>query len=175
MQCTAVTPTPAGTWIVSLADQRRGTSRRTIARLQCVLRRADAIQLTAFSFVLTNSALTIPHIRVRRPPRGQKFGRQEAVLPQTDRATRRVSRNLAHRVASSMHNGVGTRHQSLIPYTTSSEQNNTNNGVIQCYSRPTYDKLVHSATTRSTVVGVIHKLTVDEFACTPTTCCGEIF
>ena len=37
---------------------------------------------------------------------------------------------------------------------------------------------MHSATTRSTVVGVIHKLTVDEFAdntCTPTTCSGEIF
>jgi len=31
------------------------------------------------------------------------------------------------------------------------------------YSRPMYNKLVHSATTRSTVVGVIHKLTVDEF------------
>ena len=46
------------------------------------------------------------------------------------------------------------------------------------YSRPTYNKLVHSATTRSTVVGVIHKLTVDEFVDhtnTPTTCCGEIF
>ena len=28
------------------------------------------------------------------------------------------------------------------------------------YSRPTYNKLVHSATTRSTVVGGIHKLTV---------------
>jgi len=45
------------------------------------------------------------------------------------------------------------------------------------YSRPTYNKLVHSATTRSTVVGVIHKLTVDEFVDhtnTPTTCCGEI-
>jgi len=36
---------------------------------------------------------------------------------------------------------------------------------------------VHSATTRLTVVGVIHKLTVDEFVDhtnTPTTCCGEI-
>ena len=29
------------------------------------------------------------------------------------------------------------------------------------YGRPTYIKLVHSATTRSTVVGVIHKLTVE--------------
>jgi len=46
------------------------------------------------------------------------------------------------------------------------------------YSRPTYNKFVHSAMTRSTVVGVIHKLTVDEFVNstnTPTTCCGETF
>jgi len=49
---------------------------------------------------------------------------------------------------------------------------------LEGYSRPTYYKLVHSATTRSTVVGVIHMLTVDEFvdnACTLTTRCGEIF
>ena len=49
---------------------------------------------------------------------------------------------------------------------------------LEGYSRPTYNKLVHSAMTRSTVVGVIHKLTVDEFVdCTntPMTCCGEIF
>jgi len=32
---------------------------------------------------------------------------------------------------------------------------------LEGYSRPTYNKLVHSATTRSSVVGVIHKLTVD--------------
>ena len=46
------------------------------------------------------------------------------------------------------------------------------------YSRPTCNKLVHSATTRSTVVGVIHKLTVDEFVGhtnTLMTCCGKIF
>jgi len=49
---------------------------------------------------------------------------------------------------------------------------------LEDYSRAVYNKLVHSATTRSIVVGVIHKLTVDEFVdntCTPTTCCGEIF
>ena len=34
---------------------------------------------------------------------------------------------------------------------------------LEGYRRPTYNKLVHSATTRSTVLGVIHKLTVDEF------------
>ena len=48
---------------------------------------------------------------------------------------------------------------------------------LEGYSRPTRDKLVYSAMTRSTVVGVSHKLTVDEFVdntCTPTTCCGEI-
>jgi len=32
---------------------------------------------------------------------------------------------------------------------------------LEGYSGPTYNKLVHSATMRSTVVGVIHKLTVD--------------
>jgi len=32
---------------------------------------------------------------------------------------------------------------------------------LEGYSLPTYNKLVHSATTRSTVVGVIHKLTVE--------------
>jgi len=49
---------------------------------------------------------------------------------------------------------------------------------LEDYSRPTYNKLVHSGKMRSTVVGVIYKLTVDEFADhtnTPTTCCGEIF
>jgi len=34
---------------------------------------------------------------------------------------------------------------------------------LEGYSRPTHNKLVHPATTRSTVVGVIHKLTVDDF------------
>jgi len=33
---------------------------------------------------------------------------------------------------------------------------------LQGYSQPTYNKLVHSAMTRSIVVGVSHKLTVDE-------------
>ena len=51
---------------------------------------------------------------------------------------------------------------------------------LESYSRPTCIKLVHSATTRSTVVGVINKLTVvvNEFVDhtnTPTTYCGEIF
>jgi len=51
---------------------------------------------------------------------------------------------------------------------------------LEGYSRPTYNKLVHSAMTRSIVVGVglIHKLTVDEFvdcANIPTTYCGKIF
>ena len=48
----------------------------------------------------------------------------------------------------------------------------------EAYSRQTYNKLLHSAKTRSTVVGAIHKLTVDEFVDhtnTPTTCCGDIF
>ena len=47
---------------------------------------------------------------------------------------------------------------------------------LEGYSRPTYNKLVHSATTRSTIVGVIHKLIVDvDNTCTPKTCCGELF
>ena len=48
---------------------------------------------------------------------------------------------------------------------------------LEGYSRPTYNKLVHSAMTRLAVVGVIHKLTVDEsfdHTNTPTTYCGEI-
>jgi len=43
---------------------------------------------------------------------------------------------------------------------------------LEGYSRPTNNKLVHSATTRSTVVCVIHKLTVDEFV---DNTCGEIY
>jgi len=47
---------------------------------------------------------------------------------------------------------------------------------LEGYSRPTYNKLVHSATMHFTVVGVIHKLTVDvDNTCTSTTCCDEIF
>ena len=71
-----------------------------------------------------------------------------------------------------LHNSVG------ITCTTSPEQIKVME--LEGYSRPTYNKLVHSAMTRSTVVSVtvIHKLTVDEFVdhtVTPTTCCGEIF
>ena len=47
---------------------------------------------------------------------------------------------------------------------------------LEGYSRTTYNKLVHSAMTRFTIVGVIHKLTVNvDNTCTPKTCCGEIF
>jgi len=76
--------------------------------------------------------------------------------------TRCVSQNL-------LHNSLGTTY-------TSPEQIEVME--LEGYSRPTYNKLAHSATTRSTVEGVIHKLTVDEFVDhtnTPTTCCGEIF
>ena len=113
---------------------------------------------------------------------------QEVLLPQTDLVTRCVSQNLAsccitvHHVFylilyisalvanKRVHNSVGTT------CTTSPEQIEVTE--LEGYSRPTYNKLVHSATTRSTVVGVIHKLTVDEFVDhtnTPTTFCGEIF
>jgi len=34
---------------------------------------------------------------------------------------------------------------------------------LKGYSQPTYNKLVHLATTHSTVVGVIHKLTDDDY------------
>jgi len=50
--------------------------------------------------------------------------------------------------------------------------------IMESHSRPIGNKLVHSATTRSTVIGIIHKLTVDvDNTCrpTPTTCCGEFF
>ena len=49
---------------------------------------------------------------------------------------------------------------------------------LEGYSQPTYNKLVHSDTICSTVIGVTHKPTVDDFvdnACTPMACCGEIF
>jgi len=60
------------------------------------------------------------------------------------------------------HNSVGTT------CTTSPEQIEVME--LEGYSRPTYNKLVHSATTRSSVVGVIHKLTVDvDNTYTPTT------
>ena len=54
-----------------------------------------------------------------------------------------------------LHNSVGTT------CTTNPEQIEVIE--LEGYSRPTYSKLVHSATTRSTVVCVIQKLTVDEF------------
>jgi len=66
-----------------------------------------------------------------------------------------------------LHNSVGTT------CTTSPEQIEVME--LEGYSRPTYNKLVHLATTRFTVLGVIHKLTVVvDNTCTPTTCCSEI-
>jgi len=49
---------------------------------------------------------------------------------------------------------------------------------LEVYSRQIYNKRAQSATTCYTVVGVglIHKLTVDDFVdntCTPTISCGE--
>jgi len=69
-----------------------------------------------------------------------------------------------------LHNSVGTT------CTTSPEKIEVMK--LEGYSRPTYIKQVHSATTSSTVVSVIRKLTVDQFVDhtnTPTTCCGEMF
>jgi len=34
---------------------------------------------------------------------------------------------------------------------------------LEGYSWPMYNKLVHSDTTRSTVIDIIHKLTIDKF------------
>jgi len=65
-----------------------------------------------------------------------------------------------------LHNSVGTTN------TTSPQQ-------IEVFRirglQPTNDQLVHSAMTRSTVVSVIHKLTVGEFVdqLTNWNCCGE--
>jgi len=53
-----------------------------------------------------------------------------------------------------LHNSIGTT------CTTSPEQIEVME--LEGYSRPTYSKLVHSAMTRFTVVGVIYKLTVDD-------------
>ena len=54
-----------------------------------------------------------------------------------------------------LHNSVGTT------CTTSPEQIEVLE--LEGHSQSMYNKLVHSAMTRSTVIGVIHKLTVDEF------------
>jgi len=54
-----------------------------------------------------------------------------------------------------LHNSVGTT------CTTSSEQIEVME--LEGYSRSMYNKLVHLATTRSTVVGVIRQLAADEF------------
>ena len=65
-----------------------------------------------------------------------------------------------------LHNSTGTT------CTTGPEQIEATK--LEGYSRPTYNKLVHSATTRFTVVCVIHKLTVEvDNTCTPTNCCGD--
>jgi len=69
-----------------------------------------------------------------------------------------------------LHNSLGTT------CTTNPEQIEVME-LVGC-SLPTYNKLVNSAATRSDVLGVIHKLAVDEFVDhtnKPTTCCGEIF
>jgi len=82
-----------------------------------------------------------------------------------DRGTRRVSRIYANCFTTAQEQLVSPEEIEVMK--------------LESYSRPTYNKLVHSAMTRrSTVVDVIHKLTVDEFfdhTNTPTTCCGEIF
>jgi len=72
----------------------------------------------------------------------QPILRQESLLPQTDRATRCVSQNLASCCKTTC---------------TSPEQIEVMQ--LEGYSRPTYrpNKLVHSAMTRSTVVYVIQK------------------
>ena len=67
-----------------------------------------------------------------------------------------------------LRNGVGTI------CTTSAEEIEVME--LEGYSRPTYDELVHSAMTRSTVAHVIHMLSADEFVCDHTstpTCCGD--
>ena len=47
---------------------------------------------------------------------------------------------------------------------------------LEGYSRPTCNKLVHPATMRSAIVGVIYRLYRRRvLLTTPSTCCGEIF
>ena len=80
-------------------------------------------------------------------------------------ARRDVSAKILHRT-----NSVGTT------CTTTPEQ--TEGMLLEDYCRPTYNKLSHSVTTRSTVVGAIHKLTVGEFVDHTNTlmpCCGKNF
>ena len=68
---------------------------------------------------------------------------------QTDRTTRCVSQ----KYCQLLHAGTTC--------TTSLEQIEVME--LKGYSQPTYNKLVHLATTHSTVVGVIHKLTDDDY------------
>ena len=70
---------------------------------------------------------------------------QEALLSQTDRATRRVSRNLVNSCTTS-----GTRCTTNLKQIEVMELNG--------YSRPTCNKLCASGLDASTIIGVIHKL-----------------
>ena len=82
-----------------------------------------------------------------------------------NKTRRDVSAKILHRT-----NSVGTT------CTTTTEQ--TEGMLLEDYCQPTYNKLLHSAMTRSTVVGVIHKLTVGEFVDHTNTlmpCCGKNF
>jgi len=82
----------------------------------------------------------------------------------------RATRCVGSKCCQLLHNSVGTT------FMTSPEQIDVME--LEGYSRPTYNKLAHSGTTRSTIVGVIHKLTVDEFVghtSSPKTWCGAIF
>jgi len=88
------------------------------------------------------------------------------------RSYRRLTarRDVQSKVCQLLHNSIGTTCTTSPKLIEVSE--------LEGYSRPTYNELVHSATTRSTVVGVIHKLTVDVFldhTNTTTTWCGDIF
>ena len=88
---------------------------------------------------------------------------QEALLPQTDRATRSVSRNLVNCCTT-----VGT---SCTAYPQQIETE-----LECCYGRPTCDKLCRSIHNASTTVGVIHKLDRRRVLLTRrSTCRGDIF
>ena len=88
---------------------------------------------------------------------------QEALLTQTDRATRRVSRNLAN-CCTTLTTSC-TTHPERVEVT-----------KLDRYSRPTCSKLCASSHDARDVVGVIHKLDRRRVLLnTPSTCRGEIF
>jgi len=92
---------------------------------------------------LTDSEISPQNHAEKRSDVEQNYRQQEALLPRRD-----VSVKLSPNAAYS---SVGTT------CTTSLEQIEVME--LEGYNRPTYNKLLHLATTRATIIGVIHEIT----------------